>query len=323
MNDENVSVFKKAEKKKSWLKIALTGPSGSGKTMSSLRLAAGMGKKIAVIDTENGSASLYSDRFEFDVVELRPPYLPKKYLDAIRVAESADYDVLVIDTISHVWAGEGGLLEKKEALDRAGKGNSYTNWASITKEHEQFKAALLNAQLHLVCTMRSKQDYVLQTNDKGKQIPVKVGMAPVQREGIEYEFTTVFDVAMSHMAEVSKDRTKLFDGQLFQITEETGELFTKWLEAGAGELIKAKQEVPVIPKAEAFSTNEKGNFIISEAQRKRLFAISKEANWSHDDVKNLIGSYGYESTTDIEFRHYDMLINRIQKNPHEVMGVPQ
>lgn len=231
--------FKKAERRRAKLKIALTGPSGSGKTYSALLLAKGLtaGKKIAFIDTENESASLYADTKgmpEYDVLVITQPYTIKKYQDAIKAAVDAEYGALVIDSITHAWAGEGGLLSKKEVLDSRG-GNSYTNWASITKDHEAFKASLLNADIHLICTMRSKQDYALVENDKGKIAPKKLGMAPIQREGMEYEFTTVLDMDMSHHAEASKDRTGLFDGQIFKPTEETGKALAKWLEGGKEE----------------------------------------------------------------------------------------
>lgn len=220
--------FRKAERKRVKIKLAMTGPSGAGKTFSALELATGLGKKIALIDTENESASLYADRFDFDTLEISPPYTIEKYMQAVKAAEKGGFDVLVIDTISHAWAGEGGLLAKKEALDARG-GNSYTNWNKITKEQELFKALLLTANIHLICTMRSKQDYILVVNEKGKQEPKKVGMAPVQREGMEYEFTTVFDISMDHHAATSKDRTGLFDGELFKISKETGEKINAWL----------------------------------------------------------------------------------------------
>jgi hypothetical protein len=230
--------FKKAERTQARLKIALTGPSGSGKTFSALIIAAGIGKKIAVVDTENGSASLYADMdkgplagISFDTLEIVPPYTIGKYLEAIDAAEKAGYDVLVVDSISHAWAGEGGLLDKKTALDARG-GNSYTNWATITPEQERFKARILQADMHIICTMRSKQDYVLELNEKGKQAPRKVGLAPIQRDGMEYEFTTVLDIAMDHNAAASKDRTGLFDGQIFKPTKETGVKIMKWLKAG-------------------------------------------------------------------------------------------
>ena len=231
--------FQKATRKQVPLKIAITGPSGSGKTFSALLIALGIGKKIAVVDAENGSASLYAGQdkgplagVEFDSLVIEPPYTIDKFVKALDAAEQGKYDVVLIDGISPAWAGEGGLLSKKEALDQRG-GNSYTNWAGITKEHEQFKARLLNADIHLICTMRSKQDYVLEQNEKGKSAPKKVGMAPIQRDGMEYEFTVVFDLAMDHNAIASKDRTGLFDGQIFKPSKATGKKIMDWLKGGA------------------------------------------------------------------------------------------
>jgi hypothetical protein len=222
------NLFKRAERKQVKLKLAVTGPSGSGKTFSALRIAKGLGGKVAVIDTENGSASLYADQFEFDVINLEPPFTTEKYTSAFTAAVEAGYNVLVVDSLTHAWAGEGGLLEQKEQLDARGKGNGYTNWATITKKHEAFKSAMLQAEIHVVATIRSKQDYILQERD-GKQVPKKVGMAPIQREGLEYEFAVVFDVAMNHEAEASKDRTSLFAGKIFKITEKTGQELLDWL----------------------------------------------------------------------------------------------
>lgn len=230
--------FQKAERKRAKLKLAMTGPAGSGKSLSSLYLASGLGNKIAVIDTENDSASLYAgfkDVPSFDSCTIEPPYTIAKYIDAINDAVKAGYDVLIIDSISHAWAGEGGILAKKAAIDARG-GNSYTNWSSLTPEQEAFKAKILNSDIHLIATMRSKQDYVLEINEKGKSAPKKVGLAPIQRDDIQYEFTTVFDVAMDHNTMVSKDRTGLFDGQTFKISKGTGEILSKWLEGGQKEL---------------------------------------------------------------------------------------
>lgn len=228
-------MFKKAVRSSVKLKLAITGPSGSGKTYSALKIAQGLGGKIAVIDTENASASLYSDSKgipEFDTCNVSSPYTVEKYREAIHGAIKAGYETLVIDSISHVWAGEGGLLEQKEILDnRGGRQNSYTNWATITKQHEQFKSEILNADINIIGTMRSKQEYA-QIDDNGKKTIRKLGMAPIQRDGIEYEFTIVFDMAMNHTAEVSKDRTGLFDGKIFKPTEETGKEIKRWVESG-------------------------------------------------------------------------------------------
>jgi energy-coupling factor transporter ATP-binding protein EcfA2 len=220
-------MFKKAVRSQAKLKLAITGPSGSGKTYSALRLATGLGAKIAVLDTENGSASLYSDKFEFDVVSIDPPFSVERYQDAIDAAEKAGYDVLILDSITHAWSGEGGLLEEKEKLDSRNR-NSFGNWAHITKKHEAFKSAILHTPIHVIATMRSKQDYA-QVEENGRKVVKKLGLAPQQRDGMEYEFTVVFDVAMNHEAEASKDRTSLFTGKIFQVTEKTGQQLAEWL----------------------------------------------------------------------------------------------
>ncbi|NJL25035.1 MAG: AAA family ATPase [Calothrix sp. SM1_5_4] len=235
--------FVKAQRKQAFLKLALTGPSGSGKSLSALFIARGLvgpTGRIAGIDTENGSLSLYSDRVDFDVTEIEPPFTVAKYTAAIDEAAKARFDVLVIDSLTHAWAGEGGLLDKKEALDSGGRGNGYTNWAKITKEHELLKSKILQANLHVIVTMRSKQDYAL-VDEKGKQVPKKIGMAPIQRDGMEYEFTTVFDMDMSHNAMTSKDRSGIFDGAVFVPTQETGEALARWLEGQPAGVAAAKQ----------------------------------------------------------------------------------
>jgi hypothetical protein len=227
-------MFQKATRKQVKLKLALTGPSGGGKTMSALRLSKGLGKKIALIDSENGSASLYSDKFDFDVVDIDAPFTIEKFIDAIDFAEKQNYEIIILDSISQVWAGEGGLLSEKEKLDARPGSNSFTNWSMITKRHEKFKSAILNSPCHIICTMRSKMDYALSTNDKGKLEPKKIGLAPIQRDGLEYDFSIVFDVAMDHNALASKDRTGLFNTQIpFQITEDTGHRIINWLNSAS------------------------------------------------------------------------------------------
>ena len=141
----------------------------------------------------------------------------------------------MIDSLTHAWAGEGGLLDQKETIDRTDtKGSSYTHWATISKKHEKLRASLLQSDIHLVATMRSKQDYLIVEGDgkNGKGSVRKVGLAPIQREGMEYEFTVVFDMVMSHEATISKDRTGLFDGQVFQPNKKTGETISTWLASG-------------------------------------------------------------------------------------------
>ncbi len=225
--------FQKAIRKQAKLRLALTGPSGSGKTYSALLLAKGIGGRVAVIDTEHGSASLYADVLDFDVLNLAAPFSPERYIHAITDAAHSGYDVLIVDSITHEWNGKGGILEIHDAVTRA-KGNSYTAWAEVTPRHNAFVEALLQSPLHIITTMRSKQDFVL-TERNGKQVPQKVGLAPIQRDGFEYEMTVVLDIEQGkHLASASKDRTRLFfNGTPEPITEQTGRQLMEWLEAGA------------------------------------------------------------------------------------------
>lgn len=280
--------FQKADKRQGRLRIALTAPSGGGKTYSGLLMATGIveamkklgldtGKGIAVIDTENGSALDYADRFEFDHLKIDPPYTTPKYVTAMQEAYEGGYAVLFVDSLSHAWAGEGGLLQKKEALDTRG-GNSYTNWAGITKEHEQLKAIILSNKIHLICAMRSKQDYIIEQNDKGKSAPRKVGLAPVQREGMEYEFTVVFDLGMDHSAHVSKDRTAMFDGEIFKPTKKTGAQLLEWRMSGKAE---EPEPAPAPPPAPAPAATKPAP--TSAPVQSGTFKVS--AVTSHDSTK--------------------------------------
>lgn len=224
--------FKKATKHAAKLRLGIAGPSGSGKTYGALTIASGMGGNIAVIDTENGSASLYSNRFQFDVLELAPPFSPERYIEAIAAASS--YDVLIIDSVTPEWDGPGGILDIHDKTTKASKsGNSYTAWADVTPRHNALLNAILRAPIHIITTLRSKTEYVLQ-DVGGKSVPRKVGMAPIQRAGFEYELTTVLELALDgHLLTASKDRTGLFDGaDPAPITKDTGARLMTWLNDG-------------------------------------------------------------------------------------------
>ncbi len=225
--------FRKAEKRKAKLRLAITGTAGSGKTYGALLIAQGLGGKIAMLDTENGSGDLYADKFDYDICPISAPYEIRKYLQGIKEAEDAGYDVLIIDSLSHAWAGEGGLLDQQSKIVESSKsGNSYVAWRKITPMQNKLVETILSSKCHIIATMRSKTDYIQVENDKGRSEIKKVGLAPVQREGMDYEFTTVFDLSASHTTTVSKDRTSLFDGQIFQLSKETGEKLKTWLETG-------------------------------------------------------------------------------------------
>lgn len=224
--------IRKAERKKAKLRLGIAAPSGAGKTYSALLMAFGLGGKIGLIDTEHGSGDLYANLGDYDIIGIEAPYTVPKYLAAIKAFEQAGHNTVIIDSLSHAWAGDGGLLDKQGKIADSGKANGFAAWRTITPEHNALVEAMLKSPCHIIATMRAKQEYVLEMNDKGKQTPKKVGLAPVQREGMEYEFTVMLDVDMNHVASASKDRTSLFDGQHFKITDETGKTLLAWLEMG-------------------------------------------------------------------------------------------
>lgn len=223
--------FHRAERRKAKLRLALAGPAGSGKTYSALLIAFGLGGRTAMIDTERGSGDLYAHLGNYDVCSLDAPFTPEKYIEAIRAAESAGYDTIIIDSLSHAWAGPGGVLDiQGHAADKSG--NSWTAWRQVTPRHNDLVDAILLSKCHIIASIRSKMDHV-QTVENGKTVVKKVGMNPIQRDGMEYEFTVFMDLDLSHTASASKDRTMLFDGQVFKPTPETGKMLQEWLESGA------------------------------------------------------------------------------------------
>lgn len=277
--------LQKATRKKVKLRLGLSSVAGGGKTMSALLLAKGLcgaWNKIAVIDTENDSASLYSHLGEFNTISLRPPFSPERYVEAIKACEAGGMEVIIIDSIAHEWEGEGGIMD---LVDKIGGGFSDA-WKKLTPRHEKFKQGILQSTCHVITTVRRKQEYALQekTNAQGRTVmaPVKLGMKEITREGWEYEVTLNLEIDIKHMATASKDRTKLFmDADPFVITEATGELIKKWCELGieppAPELptITEKQFLQVIEKVKAkdpyVMTNvEKAFKPLSGAQLARL-----------------------------------------------------
>lgn len=236
--------FQKAQRKKAKLRLGIGGPSGSGKTMGALLIAKGIGGRIAVIDTERDSASLYAEPIkladgtmfqppEFDALSLEPPYAPERFIEAIRAAENAGYDICIIDSTTAEWSGLGGCLELVDHIAKANfGGNSYMAWSAITPRHRAFLDAMLRSSMHIIATIRSKTE-TAQVDDGRKKKVVKLGMKAEQRDGIEYEFTTVLDLIHDgHFAVASKDRTGLFAGDPERISEETGRKVMNWLESG-------------------------------------------------------------------------------------------
>lgn len=251
-------MFQKAVRKRAKLRLALTGPSGSGKTYGAILVAKGLGGRIAVIDTERGSASLYSHLVDFDVLDLAPPYTPERYIEAISAAAKAGYDTLIIDSATHEWSGSGGCLEINEQVAASKfKGNTWSAWNETTPRHRAFIDAMVQSPMHIIATGRSKTETAQQDNG-GKKSIVKLGTKTEQREGFEYEFTVVLDIIHDgHWATASKDRTGLFSGKdPHKLSEATGEKLLEWLDSGESEeqlIEKATKRIKEAPDAEALN----------------------------------------------------------------------
>lgn len=258
--------LQKASRKQVKLRLGLSGASGFGKTYSALLLAHGMTNdwtKIAVIDTENESASLYAHLGEYQTIPLQAPFSPERYIEAIKVCENAGIEVIIIDSISHEWESEGGCLQIHEQL-----GGRFDHWAKVTPRHRAFIQAILQSSCHVITTVRRKQDYDMVKNEKGKIEPVKVGLKEVTKDGFEYELTVNFEVLNEkHIVKASKDRTGLFtDKPEFIITEETGRKILDWCTTGVdpneSRNLLVKEYNQLLSNDEVFTEDEQRQFAI-------------------------------------------------------------
>lgn len=320
--------FQRAQRKKAKLRLALAGPAGSGKTYSALLIAFGLGGRIAMIDTERSSGELYSHLGEYDVCTLEPPFTPEKYTEAIRAAEEAGYDVIIIDSLSHAWAGPGGVLDIHGfAADRGG--NSWTAWRQVTPRHNDLVNTMLQTRCHVIATMRSKMDHV-QTTENGKAVIKKVGMNPIQRDGMEYEFTVFMDLDISHLASAGKDRTGLFDGQVFKPSAQTGQRLLQWLESGAepapgqgnlfvvgGSSAPTREENPFPPAEEHTSPDPRAQHEVqvnpmaaTQAQIRKIHATQYELKMSDEELLNIYRQEtGKKSEQDLTKREASLVID--------------
>ena len=226
--------FQKAVKHEAKLRLAIAGPSGSGKTFTSLAIATALanGGKIALVDTEHGSASKYADLFEFDVLELTAPFHPKRFVEAITEAGKAGYSVIILDSLTHAWSGPGGLLEIVDGIAaRMKSANTFAAWKDATPIQNALVEGIVAAPLHLIATMRSKQEYILTQDERGKQVPRKVGMAPQQRDGFEYEFDVFIDMDIDNTGIVQKTRCPALTGGVFKKPgSDVAGILLKWLQ---------------------------------------------------------------------------------------------
>lgn len=225
--------FAPASASGTFIRMALFGPSGSGKSYTALNIACNIkpDARVAVIDTERGSARLYAKQFKFDVVELSD-YSPRNYIDLLLAAERHGYDVVVVDSLSHAWMGTGGVLDMVDkARAKSTSGNSFTAWKDATPMQNKLVDAILGVRCHVIATLRVKTEWVLETNERGKQVPRKVGLAPVQREGIEYEFGICGEIDADHRLVFTKSRCpQLADAVFPKAGGEVATILRDWLE---------------------------------------------------------------------------------------------
>lgn len=281
--------FTKAVRKRARLRLGITGPSGSGKTFSGLLICKGLGGRTAVIDTEHGSASLYSHLFDFDVLELAAPYSPERYIEAMKAAEEAGYDNLLVDSITHEWSGIGGVLALNQQIAESRfKGNTWSAWNVMTPRHDKFMDSITQSPMHIVATMRSKTE-TAQEEVNGRKVVRKLGMKNEQREGAEYNFTLIFELVHDgHWALAAKDRTGLFAGtDPHIISEETGKKLLAWLNSGAepaqAEQV-AKDAVVWQEWAKKFLADYKAAADISVAEMDRVYEAEKA---KHEELKGV------------------------------------
>ena len=233
---------KKAKREKIYVKVALMSPSGGGKTYGSLRLATGMaaeikketGKdaKILFANTEQKRGYYYANEFDYDIVDIDAPHEPEKYVDLIEFAVNEGYDILIIDSSSHEWEGKGGCLDLQQKA-----GGTYQAWSKVTPRHNKFINAIADSPIHIIATMRGKDQYEMTKDDKtGKATVQKLGVGAKQRDGFEYEFTCTFLIDQkTNTAEVQKDNTHIFESQgAVLLTESHGEKLIKWANDGEG-----------------------------------------------------------------------------------------
>jgi len=292
------NLFQKATKEAAKLRMAISGPSGSGKTFTSLVLARELGGKTAYIDTEHGSASKYADLFDFDVINMDAPYSPTRFVEFMKMAEDAGYDVLIIDSLSHAWNGKGGLLEiVDEEMARKKTNNSFVGWKKATPMHNDMIEAIISSKIHIIATMRSKQEYVIEKDSKGKTQINKVGMAPIQRDGMEYEFDVWGEMDVENRMLISKTRCPQLAGKVLpKPGKNLSAPLIEWLKGvepkQKRELPQQTESAPTAPEP-AVSTPP-----YSDQERTQFHAIGGELYGSQWDEKrrNLVKHASNERT---------------------------
>jgi hypothetical protein len=300
--------FRRATKYDAKLRFAVCGPAGSGKTYTLLQVATELGGPIALIDTERGSASKYADLFEFDVLELGS-FDPVSLIEIIDKAASEGYRVLCIDSLSHFWTGKDGELDKVDrAARRMQTPNSFTAWKQVTPLHNALIDKIVSAPLHILVSMRAKTEWIIDRDERtGKTAPRKVGLAPVMRDGIEYEFDVCGDMDQENALVITKSRCPKLAGGVFpKPGKELAELLKEWLGGAPKEQVRPEPSndatvAPTEPK-KGGTVNGVGGLQILAVITEELAAIWKrmcsprgvleEFEDLKTAVENLAGSAG-------------------------------
>lgn len=290
---------KKAKREKIYVKLALMAPSGGGKTYGSLRLASGMadeikketGKdaKILLANTEQKRGYYYANEFDYDIVDIEPPHNPEKYVELIDFAVSEGYDILIIDSSSHEWEGKGGCLELHQQA-----GGTYQAWSKITPRHNRFIDAIADWPIHIIATMRGKDQYEVNKDDRGKTSVQKLGVGAKQRDGFEYEFTCTFLIDQkTNCAEVQKDNTHIFEGEgPTLLTENHGRKIIQWANSGEGYTPVAKKDTTEPPADKLSSLKDEiitlmGGIIESGVSKDEVYAVISENNGGKKNPNSL------------------------------------
>lgn len=310
--------FKKAQREQVRIKVSIAGPAGSGKTMSSILLAYGLTRaefpniseeevwsKICLIDTESGSGSLYVGKQvgptqigQYNTIELKPPFEPQVFVDAIHVAEQHRVNVIIIDSLSHAWAGVGGALDQQGAI-AARSGNSWSAWRTVTPQHNKLVDAMLQSSAHVIANMRAKMDYEQVVGDNGKKQIKAIGMGVVMKDGIEYEFTTSFMLDYQHNANATKDRTAMFDGKYFVIDANTGKQMYQWLSSGAAPTPRTEplpEQRPATPPTDTDRISK----AIAALDPLIKTAAAADRDGTIAKITEIIGEANYHRCTDID-----------------------
>ena len=329
--------IKRAERKQARARIGLCGPSGSGKTMSALRMAGGLVEYIAaqtgslptdpigVIDTERKSASLYADVAPFVVIDLEPPYSAERYVEALDALERHGCVAIIIDQMSHAWAGPGGMLEWVDTLKDKAK-NQFAAWKTVTPEQNRFVDRILRSEAHIFACMRAKTEWVLEERN-GAKVPRKVGLAPIQRDGIEYEFTTMFDLSPDgNTATTSKDRTRIFQNRSARIDEAAGAELGRWLYSGGPEQAaaeeQAQQKAMELLKAQdppegGFERDDDQGPLITKPQQRKFWAAcaerAKQTNFTKEHIgRSVLSGLGYDHTDLIPKAEFEFALKAVE-----------